>query len=457
VAWCDYFSGEFLAAVASFERAVGELPADAAAEALWMAIVSLDALVELDPDNEPLADDLALLVARFLAEYPASEHAPKLVLRRAVTTKEVSPSVVDELLAIPPNSSVYEAARRRAAQVLYRLFRDAAGGQRIANGTRYIGIARPQHERDKENVDWSSPLEGERFIVRGRRLLEVSLYEGIARLVAARAVLESFDELREAGHDLSEIEPELAYRRVQERLMSDAVAEAEALADAIWADDPESPWARRAARAIFRLANRRWQDETTPRADARWARSRVVKYGSRMLARYADDPDALGDRNVLAWHAAVAGASFEIWEHTGDPELARAAIALYERLLEQRPRNARFLRATALLAARSGRPEQAIACWRTLVAGLSDNTQAWYEARFNLISLLAESDPERARAVLDQHLQLNPDYGPEPWRSRFRELDRRLGPAEPETTDPDPPGGGGDGGGDDGDPAGGGG
>jgi hypothetical protein len=40
--------------------------------------------------------------------------------------------------------------------------------------------------------------------------------------------------------------------------------------------------------------------------------------------------------------------------------------------------------------------------------------------------LLADLDPARARAVLDQHKQLNPDYGPDPWGVRLEQLDGRL-------------------------------
>ena len=67
---------------------------------------------------------------------------------------------------------------------------------------------------------------------------------------------------------------------------------------------------------------------------------------------------------------------------------------------------------------------------RILAAGSPAGTHRWYEAKFRLITLLAEIDPARARGVMDQHKGLNPNLGPEPWASRFAALDARIPPAQ---------------------------
>ena len=85
------------------------------------------------------------------------------------------------------------------------------------------------------------------------------------------------------------------------------------------------------------------------------------------------------------------------------------------------------LRAAAGLAERFGKTDRALACWRLLAAGSEAGTEPWYEAKFHLISLLAEVDPVRARLVMDQYKQLNPEYGPQPWAARLLGLDRRIG------------------------------
>ncbi len=429
-AWCQYFRGDLTAARRTFELAAEELPVDAAAEALWMAIVCLDRLIESDPRSSELADDLAMLVARFLVEHPSSEHAPKLVLRSALASNEVSPEIADDLLAIPAGSSVYGAARRRAAQVLYRLFRDAEGAARIAYANRYLQVAVPLHAADADGIvaaRTSDPLAFERFIVRARRILEVSLHDSVGRLVAARTVLRALDDLRERGvAGLDGLEPELTFRRLQERLAAGDLAAAERAADELAAIARDGVWSRLADRALFRQARRAWNDAETSGDDDRAALARVIKYGSRVVERAGADAAAFDDGAVLGSAVAVAEASFLVWDRSGDAASGRTALGLYERLLAMRPSNARFLRATALLSERMEKLDQAVDCWRTLVAGSGQGTTEWFEAKFRLVSILAKTDPERARAVMDQHRSLNPDFGPEPWGTRLRMLDERL-------------------------------
>jgi len=427
IGWCSYFEGRLLAAREAFERAAGELKADAAAEALWMAIVCLDRLVEVDARNQALNDDLAGLIRRFLAEYPANEHAPKLILRRALRTEEVSPEVAEELLAIPPDSPVYLTARRRAAQILYRLFRDTKGGAKIAYGSEYLSVALPLHAQDAQEIDDRDAAAVQRFTVGGRRILEVALQDGIGRLMAARTVLDAFDaELEDVLADEAEIALELDYRRMQERLLSGDAVAATTLADALHDADPGGFWTRRASRTMFQGSRQAWRDADEAGEDSRAVVGRVVRFGSRVLEEYQDDEAAFSHPGVISYASAVAEAAMIIWERSGDVRQGERSLDLFERLLERHPRNAKFLRSAAVLSERLGKPERAVACWRTLVSGTRQESDAWYEAKFRLVSLLAFSDPERARRILDQHRQLHPGYGPDPWGARLKALDLRV-------------------------------
>ncbi|MCP3905431.1 MAG: hypothetical protein GY715_17540 [Planctomycetes bacterium] len=427
IAWCRYFQGQLLAARDRFVEAAGLLSGDSAAEALWMAIVCLDRLVEADADNAPLRDELALTIQRFLEEYPGSEHAPKLVLRRVLTTKEVSPEAVEELLSIPSHSDVYDSAQRRAAQILYQLFRDATGGPRMGYGNRYLLVAVPMLVREHDALDPADGTVLQRLLVRSRRILEVSLNENVARLVAARQVLRILGELAEQDpRALAGIEPEIDFRRLRERLLSGDVDEAVAIADRLWRDARDSPWSRLASRALFKDADRRRREAEELGADDRQEVALIAKFGPRLLAEYADDPDALKDRAVLGYHAAVAEAVMAVWQRSADRAAGARALELFRRLLEARPRNARFLRSAALLAEELDDPEFALGCWKQLVAGLPQSSDGWYEARFHFIGLLAATDPERARAVMDQHRALHAGYGPDPWGARLKALDLRL-------------------------------
>ena len=107
-----------------------------------------------------------------------------------------------------------------------------------------------------------------------------------------------------------------------------------------------------------------------------------------------------------------------------------AALYLFEKLLAARPRNASFLRSTAVLSERLGDQAKALDCWRLLVAGVENGSDAWFEAKFHLIKILSATDPKRAREVMDQHKQFNPEYGPDPWGGMLKGLDAQL-PAAP--------------------------
>ncbi|MDY7107747.1 MAG: hypothetical protein SYC29_03835 [Planctomycetota bacterium] len=426
-AWCLYFQGRLVEAQRAFEAAADLLAPEEAPEALWMAIVCLDRLLEAQPDNTRLADRLAALVDRFLAEYPSDPHAPKLILRRALTSEEISAEVAEQLLSIPPQSEVYDAARRRAAQVLYQLFREAERVQRIAWGEKYLSVALPLFEREHERLSLTEPLAVARHLVTGRRILEIAFQEGIERVVVARTVLESIEELRRRPSiELEDLESELAYRRLQERLITGDPEAASLIADRMREEAPESVWSRLASRAMFRYGNDRWKEAEELGLDDRAAVALVVRYGRHVLEEYDNDPRNVSDPGVMATFAAVADAAMTIWKRSGDRQRGELALTLFEGLREARPRNAGFLHATALLSEAFDRDEQALECWRALVAGSPQGTNAWYEAKFHLLNLLAARDPSRARAVMDQHKQLNPEYGPDPWGPRLRALDLRI-------------------------------
>ena len=140
IAWCAYFQGQFLSAKESFVQAASALDPHDAPEALWMAIVCLDKLVQADA-NPKLRAEQARCVDEFLTKYPSNEHAAKLVLRRALASDDVSQKAVNDLLSIPPGSDSYASAQRRAADLLYQLFRESTGPQRASYGRQYLNVA----------------------------------------------------------------------------------------------------------------------------------------------------------------------------------------------------------------------------------------------------------------------------------------------------------------------------
>ncbi len=435
VGWCRYFQSRFAETRATFEAAASHLEPSEAAEAMWMAVVCLERVVKDDPSPEG-NEELAALIDRVLSAYPSSLHAPKLILRRAVARDEVSPEVVESLRSVPPDSDVYDAAMQRAAWVLYQLFRKASGEERIAYGNEYLAVAVPTVGGWEGRVDLSDGEAVRRYLARSRQVLEVALAEGINRLSAAARVLDDLDALREKGVDLTANLDETDFRRVQLLVASANPTAAAEVVERLRARGRGSPWARHAVRAVFERALARWRGAEHQGLADRTDLELVVHLGRMILEEFADRPELHLQEGMLAYHATVAEALTALWQRSGDPRQADDALELHEKVLQVRPNDAASLRSAATLSESLGRAARAVECWRTLVAGSTAGTPEWFDARFHLISLLAESDPARARTVMDQHKQLNPGYGPEPWASRYEALDRRIPPAPPgETSD----------------------
>ena len=433
IGYCRYFAGRFLDARIAFEEAATSLPqAEDAAEALWMAIVSLDNVVQAG-GSERLKTQLDDIMTRFLREHPSSEYAPRIVLKRSISRGIVSVEAVESLLSIPENSEVYDSARIRAAQMLYELFRQSSGERKIGHAVTFIALAMPVQSRAMNENDAGDVSVRAELINRCRMLLEVTLTEGVSRLVAARQTLSWIDELAsQYGDDLLPYQDEITYRRVLERLFSEQEEAAGGLADELWNRNELSIWSRLASRAMFRHAHRRWQDAASSLVVELATLQQVERYGGRILLESAGESGALSDPVVLTYHAAVAEAVILIWERTGEERKARAAMVIYDKLLNEKPNTYKFLRAAAILAERLGRTERSLECWRHILSGSEIRSLQWFEAKFHQITLLAQIDSHRARRVLDQHILLNPDYGPDPWGARLKGLDEddRLPPSQ---------------------------
>ncbi|MCI0674271.1 MAG: hypothetical protein L0Y42_00670, partial [Phycisphaerales bacterium] len=426
IAWCLYFQSRYLDARQAFEEVSAALSGDAAAEALWMAVFCLDKLNQSAP-NPSIAAQLGSLTDKFLMQYPSHPQAPKLRLRRAVATTAPSLDSVAELLAIPPSSDVYNTAQRRASDILYQLFRSAPEQDRFSLAHQFLTVAVPLIGAEHRSIDLADPAETIRLIARCRQILEVALTPGVDRANAARAGFEALSEMRDQrGIDLSDFEDEIDCRRVQERLLAGDNEAAATVCEDLWNRDQNSIWTRIATRSMFKHAHRQWKDPKASLETRHNAVQMVVRHGGRVLHEFKDKADALDEPGAIGYHVAVAEASMAVWGQTGEPEKGRAALFLFEKLLEKRPANAGFLRSSALLHEELGDKSKALEGWRRLAAGTPPNTEAWYEAKFRMIDLLASLDPARAREVMNQHKQLDPGYGPDPWGARLKGLDQRI-------------------------------
>ncbi len=428
MAWCYYFQSQFIPAKTLFIEASEKLPAREAPEALWMAVVSLQKAIQDQQDTKALlTDELAQLIDHFLLQFPQSEYTPRLLYQQ--TTLDGTPTIekAQLLLSIEPGSEMYQRARERAARMLYQLFRQAAPEQRMSIGSEYLAVAGNLLSNDKRQFTIDDPVTVAQFNTRCRCILEISLDKSVKRSVAAKNALLAWDEIEShSDADFSVHHDEIDYRRVQYFLLIDDTTKAAYVSDQLHQNSNSSVWSVRSQKAMLREARLSWRDETAP-TDVRIAAvDRMIKFGQRVLDEDDENDDQKLSRTQQSIQTAVAEAYLTRWERIGEEVDGRQSLSLFEQLLLDHPRNAHFLRSTAILNGAFDDPDRALECWRLLVAGLPEGGGDWYEAKFNVIDLLSRTDPIRARNVMDQHKLLHPEYGPDPWGARLRVLDARI-------------------------------
>jgi Tfp pilus assembly protein PilF len=97
----------------------------------------------------------------------------------------------------------------------------------------------------------------------------------------------------------------------------------------------------------------------------------------------------------------------------------------YGSLLECFPDNASYLRQSARLKQEMGNWNEANSMWSRLSKGVKAGSDLWFESKSELIAGLAKSDPDAARGLFQQTMQLSGEI-PGGWRSRFDELRVQL-------------------------------
>ena len=436
IGWCYYFQGKLLSASDAFRKAAQVLSQDEAAEAWWMAIVSLDQFQRSSPSDERTTE-LALLIDDFLEAYPASEYVPQLILRQS----ESQPSLerVEQLLVISPESDAFEAAQRSAAQMLFQLFKaEEDETSRQAVGQRYLNLALPMWLNTVDAVLKDDATVRERFVMRGRRLLDIALARGIERTGSAEEVFDRLNVLAANDViDLSGVEDELDYRRFQKAIYEDDWDLADSIADRLSERNDASKWAQTAARISFahaasRLDSVEGTDREVPLLE------RIVTFGGRVMRQFDSSARPVPETQRIATFATVAKAARQLFELTGNPTQGERALFLYQQqLLAKHPDNIDFLKAVGKLGSEFGQPEASIEAWRKIATGSAAGTDNWYEARLNLILLQATINPDRAREMMAQFKALYPDFGGEPWASEFREVEQQLGATDDSTTEND--------------------
>lgn len=426
-----------LEAAETLKEAAGEgMQSDERAGALIAAMRAADRVMALSEDASDSALNLkSELATTFLGEFPDHPFAGALRIERAERPGISREDAISTLLDVSSESPAYESARRRAARLLYTDYRAAPQGRRDWAALRYSEIAEPLLFLDLQRAQESDAAAAELAAVRGRRLLDALLGVSSPDVERVERILDNLDLLlstrRELVPDAGALGIELDYRRAQTALARGDVARATAIVDGLRERASESPEAARFSEAGRRLllsqTARRWRElrDSGAEGDDRIAAAReTLRAGARLISDIG--ADAEGDR-LVAILAIVSDAAHDLWKQTDDVDALRIGLSLHDRLLDKRAGSPRALRRMAEMAEAADRNERALDCWRTLSSGLPSRSDEWFEARYNLIRLLATMSPERARKAMRQHIALHPQLGPDKWRERFAAIARRLG------------------------------
>ncbi|TVQ53294.1 MAG: hypothetical protein EA377_08385 [Phycisphaerales bacterium] len=418
--WSLYELERWRDAVNHFLEAEKTLPREQAAESLRMAIIALDRLLRTESDAELtlLRDELS---ERYLDRYPETTFASRLLLHRTGGRESLTEEERAALRDIETDDPSYLRARLRLISDQFRAFRRATADQKASHADQFLDASGElvQFVLAQQEGD----LPDEPLLQLARQMLEVALSDQGAAPDVAYLAFELIDR-RELTPSDPLVTEELTCRRVQYDLLrgrfNDAVEEAERM----WSETPGSVWTRQAVRAVFRDAYRRWE-RAGSREREQYGRV-ALSFGGRVLREFEDDAEALARSAPHSVASIVAELSYSFWRVHGEERNGRAAQYLYERLLSFHPRVETYLERAATLAEHFDELESALSHWRRLAVGRETGTAPWYEARFHVISILMQVDPERAAEALQQYDAIYAANAPEPWASRFDELPRET-------------------------------
>jgi len=441
-----FYAGDMEAASRQFQAAAAvAVSPETRRDALWYAIVSLDRAVEAG--NRGLVGERDRVATLYLEQFPASENAARLLLRQTRADRLTDAQALEILLKVPRDSGVYEAAQKQAARLLYQLYRKAPQEEKDFAAVRFAdvaeGVLKLEHTRAMADRGQVAKDAAADLVIRVRQLADALLAMTAPDIGRVEAALASLDAVA-AFHslDLSSLEGELTFRRVQI-----AVAQGDEAAIVRHTDRLRAmggAFADASDRVLFRRALRLFKQSGENPGQAR----QVLRYGRRVLEGSGGSRDA----SIVAVRDSVAHAAAVIWRAEQDADMRDLAITLDREQLEAGQRTASSLRRLGELLEAAGDKPKALAAWRELLNGIQNGTPEWYEARYESLRLLLDVSPSEAVDAMKQHKVLHPEFGPEPWGSKLRDLDGRMrsvapqAPATPPTA-PTPGGGSAKGGG----------
>lgn len=433
-----YYAGDYAKSADVLVKALdSKLTNDQRREVLWLGIVALDKAIAGGLQSRlPERDHLA---ETYIGLFPNSENAAKLMLLQASRGTRSDAESLERLLAIQPSSSLFLPAQRQAANLLFSMYRKSPAVQKRAAALRFADLAITVLDRDLQRSRTQKNEQGtqaaEQVVSRGRQLADALLNISPPDPERASMVLDQIDAVAgERGMDLSTISEELAFRRLQVALAradsTEIVRRTEQLRRGT------GPFAQAAELAVFQSASERWKRDPSSEAAGR----EVVRAGTRLLGFSSSTA-------MAAVREQTAEAAAKLGMRLNDQELMKVAVDLDNASIAAGVKTRAVLRRSGQVREAMGDQTGALEAWYTLFNALETADPLWGEARFESLRLLAKLDSKAAVQTLRDHAILYPQYAPDPWGQKLRELAESLGitPAPAPTPPPAPqpsPGGG---------------
>jgi len=384
------------------------------AEALWMTVVSLERAVE--NGRTDLETRLYAAAALYVRTYPGRDRAARLLLRFANAEIFDPDTSVELLLELSRSSPMYAAAREHVADTLYRDYVRTRGPTRNALASRFLPIAMERIEAGLAGLRGGDADAADRLLLRARQALDASLTPLVTDPASARRALAAIEELRVRAPGVlaeGDLGAEMVYRSFQLAIAEgDSSGQERAHTELV---EIGGEYLAAADRFLLDRAIDEWERSSSVE-DART----VVEIGSRLLGE--------GDisRTMLGVADAVARAATAVWKKIKDRMMLDAAVDLDRLVLSAHTPTSTLLRRLGTNAEDAGDLALAQRVWNRLGASLPAGEPEWFEARYQAIRLLAETDRAGALAAVEQHRVLYPSMGPDPWGRRFMAMLDRL-------------------------------
>ena len=413
LAWCHFQLGEYKEAGRQYGQAVTGLKASdtqTAAQSAWMAFASYQKATKAEPRSATAALEALRTLKRGFPDHPYAKRADYYMERLqqdAASPKET----IAKLRRIKSDDPSYLSARYDICLLSHQSWTRAANDGKPGASKELFEAVREYLADASDDVDDSRKLKC--CLVAA----DAALNGRSSDAATATSFLDWATPLTERLPLSHSLVAEYHYRRLQ---MAGQRGDDEARrthADWLVQHAAGSIYERPALVVAAKAVDEKLKSATEGQKRTLYEEAYAVY--ARLAEREGNSVEAISAKknariatSKLAYYALQLG------------QFGEAARQM-EKLLAAYPKDKSYLRRAGLAYFHAGSYEQSLPQWRTVLSGVSKNSEEWYEAKYYQLCCLFETDPETAEKVLRQFQLLHPDLGPSSWKDRFTELVRR--------------------------------